>query len=190
MQNTAAAINPSLINGLYPQIPQLQLTQIDGFDTPHEFRDSNGTVWTLVKAANSGMSEIPDPQSVSITDYWNHEFPGSQNKIFIYVVEGIRAPKTARESACRILYSWFSTTNNRAFTPQMIRPAEWLIANVYAAGLVDARVSKLNALCRVKTDAPPAADQTGGHTPLIRMEDVLNDGRTERPAGTAHNGSA
>lgn len=178
-QNTPALINPNLLGSIYqaPGIPALNLTQIDKFDPAREFTDSNGGTWKLVKDARSGMSEIPDPQTITITDYWNHELPGAGGKIFIYVVEGIRPPKTTRETPCRILYSWFSTTNNPGFTPQMIRPQEWLIANVYAAALTDARTSKLDALTRGATPQrmPQTPAETEAPAPLIKMEDIAPD---------------
>lgn len=175
---TNQPINPTLLNNLYQSqtIPSLQLTQIDGFDPVSEFTDSNGTRWQLVKSANSGMSEIPDPQSVNITDYWNHEYPGSGGKVFIYVVEGVRVPKTNRETACNVLYSWFSTVDNKKFTPQMIKQSEWLMANVYASAITDSRVSKLKALCRVEEQqqVTPAQTEPVQPTPLINMESLRN----------------
>jgi hypothetical protein len=184
---TPALINPALINNLYPGIPALNLTQIDKLDPIPEFKDGSGEVWRLVKDARSGMSEIPDPQSITVTDYWNHEVTGTGGKIFIYVVEGIRPPKTARETPCRILYAWYSTTNNPGFTPQMIRPQEWLIANVYAAALTDARTGKLTALTRGITSrqAPPTTTSGGADAPapLIRLDD-LKDKETH-DTGTA-----
>lgn len=173
-------INPNLLNNLYQSqaIPSLQLTQIDSFEPIPEFTDSNGTRWKLVKSANSGMSEIPDPQSVNVTDYWNHEYPGSGGKVFIYVVEGVRVPKTNRETACNVLYCWFSTVDNKKFTPQMIRQAEWLMANVYAAPITDARVSKLKALCRVEEQqqqvVPTQTEEPVQPTPLINIESIRN----------------
>lgn len=176
---TNQPINPTLLNTLYQSqtIPSLQLTQIDGFDPVSEFTDSNGTRWQLVKSANSGMSEIPDPQSVNITDYWNHEYPGSGGKVFIYVVEGVRVPKTNRETACNVLYSWFSTVDNKKFTPQMIKQSEWLMANVYASAITDSRVSKLKALCRVEEQqqvTPAQTTEPVQPTPLINMESLRN----------------
>lgn len=176
---TNQPINPTLLNNLYQSqtIPSLQLTQIDGFDPVPEFTDSNGTRWQLVKSANSGMSEIPDPQSVNITDYWNHEYPGSGGKVFIYVVEGVRVPKTNRETACNVLYSWFSTMDNKKFTPQMIKQSEWLMANVYASAITDSRVSKLKALCRVEEQqqvTPAQTTEPVQPTPLINMESLRN----------------
>lgn len=172
-------INPNLLTNLYQQqaIPSLQLTQIDGFEPTAEFTDSNGTRWQLVKSANSGMSEIPDPQSVNITDYWNHEYPGSNGKVFIYVVEGVRVPKTNRETACNVLYAWFSTVDNKNFTPQMIKQSEWLMANVYASAITDSRVSKLKALCRVEEQqqvTPAQTTEPVQPTPLINMESLRN----------------
>lgn len=176
---TNQPINPTLLNNLYQSqtIPSLQLTQIDGFDPVPEFTDSNGTRWQLVKSANSGMSEIPDPQSVNITDYWNHEYPGSGGKVFIYVVEGVRVPKTNRETACNVLYSWFSTVDNKKFTPQMIKQSEWLMANVYASAITDSRVSKLKALCRVEEQqqvTPAQTTEPVQPAPLINMESLRN----------------
>ena len=184
MQSTAPGVNPGLLTSIYqpPGMPALNLTQIDGFTPPGEFRDSAGTTWTLVKSASSGMGEIPDPAAINITDYWNHEYPGSNGKVFLYVVEGIRLPKTQRETACRVLYAWFSTIGEKGFTPQMIRPGEWLTANVYAAGITDARVSKLHAICKTKPEAERPREPAGDNTPppLIKMEDLINDGN---PAG-------
>lgn len=184
---TNQSINPNLLTNLYQQqaIPSLQLTQIDGFEPTAEFTDSNGTRWQLVKSANSGMSEIPDPQSVNITDYWNHEYPGSGGKVFIYVVEGVRVPKTNRETACNVLYSWFSTVDNKKFTPQMIKQSEWLMANVYASAITDSRVSKLKALCRVEEQqqvTPAQTTEPVQPTPLINMESLRNgnDGATSQ----------
>lgn len=169
-------INTDYINNLYSQnLPSLQLTQIDGFEPVQQFTDSSGQTWKLIKSANSGMCEIPDPRNLNIIDYWNHEHPSS-SKIFIYVVEGVRAPKTTRETACKVLYMWFSTVNNKSFTPQMIKPNEWLTANVYAAEITDARISKLKALC--KYDESQQVQQitniAAEPAPLIDMG-LLND---------------
>lgn len=184
------SINSNLINNLYPNglAPDLKLTQIDGWEPVPEFVDSDGQRWKLIKSASSGMGEIPDPQSVNIIDYWNHVHPGSNNKIFIYVVEGVRVPKTARETACRVLYSWFSTVDNKGFTPQMIKPNEWLTANVYASTISDARVSKLKSLCKISDgDKQPTPQETGTGfpppTPLINMEMLQNDTGTKQNVG-------
>lgn len=186
---TDNSINPNLLNSLYQTqtIPSLKLTQIDGYEPVSEFVDSSGMRWQLVKSASSGMSEIPDPQSVNVTDYWNHEYPGSNGKVYIYVVEGVRVPKTSRETACNVLYTWFSTVDNKQFTPQMIRPAEWLMANVYASPITDARVSKLKALCKIHDDnvaQSPQSPQTESYeqAPLISAE-VLNGNTGRDTAG-------
>lgn len=174
-------INNNLLTNLYQAnaVPSLQLTQIDGFEPVESFKDSEGQTWKLVKSAASGMTEIPDPKSINILDFWNHEYPGSNNKIFIYVVEGVRIPKTDREAACKILYSWFSTVNNKSFTPSMIKNSEWLVANVYAAPLIDGRISKLKALCKVKEEQTAVQPEnitaySEQPAPLIKM-DLLND---------------
>lgn len=178
-------INPNLLSNLYQSqvIQSLQLSQIDGFEPVPEFVDSNGIRWQLVKSANSGMSEVPDPRSINVTDCWNHEYPGSNGKVFIYVVEGVRIPKTSRETSCNILYCWFSTVNNKSFTPQMISQSEWLTANVYASAITDSRVSKLKALCKLKDEQPATAQPVAGVesqqtlAPLINMEQLNgNDG--------------
>lgn len=178
------SINSNLINNLYPNsmAPDLKLTQIDGWEPVPEFVDSDGQRWKLIKAASSGMGEIPDPQSVNIIDYWNHVHPGSNGKIFIYVVEGVRVPKTTRETACRVLYSWFSTVDNKGFTPHMIKPTEWLTANVYASTISDARVSKIS-----DGDKQPTPQEMGTGfpppTPLINMEMLQNDTGTKPSVG-------
>lgn len=192
---TAPGINPSLLTSLMQAqgAPSLQLTQIDKFEPPTEFQDSTGIRWQLVKDSRSGAGEVPDPAAVSVTDYWMHEFPGSNGKIFLYVVEGLRAPKTQREAPCRVLYSWYSTVNYPAFTPQLIKPQEWLVANVYAAGISDSRVSKLRALCKVpeapvQPETPPGVPVPEQPAPLIRMEELHDDtGTTGQTGATAPN---
>lgn len=192
---TAPGINPTLLTSLMQAqgAPSLQLTQIDKFEPPTEFQDSTGIRWQLVKDSRSGAGEVPDPAAVSVTDYWMHEFPGSNGKIFLYVVEGLRAPKTQREAPCRVLYSWYSTVNYPAFTPQLIKPQEWLVANVYAAGISDSRVSKLRALCKVpeapvQPETPPGVPVPEQPAPLIRMEELHDDtGTTGQTGATAPN---
>lgn len=189
---TAPGINPNLLTSLMQAqgTPSLQLTQIDKYDPPAEFTDSAGSRWLLVKDSRSGAGEVPDPAGVNVTDYWMHEFPGSGGKIFLYVVEGLRPPKTQREAPCRVLYSWYSTVNCPSFTPQLIRPQEWLVANVYAAGLSDSRVSKLRALCKVPEPAALPETVAGSSpeqpAPLISMEDLRHDtaatGTTRAPS--------
>ena len=131
-------------------VQYLGLKQINDFKMVREFTDSEGRTWKLAKSARDSSVEIPDPQFVQVTDYWMHEFPGSDNKVFIYVVEGIKRPRIDTEQSVLVLYQWFSTNNNRSFTPQMISQSEWYCANVYTAAMSDARVSKLKALCNVR----------------------------------------
>ena len=83
------------------------------------FQDSDGKQWKLVKSANDSSVDIPDPSFVQITDYWNHEFPNSSGKVFIYVVEGIKRPRIETERPVRVLYQWFSTKNNPQFNYQI-----------------------------------------------------------------------
>ena len=189
---TAPGINPNLLTSLIQAqgAPSLQLTQIDKYEPPAEFTDSAGSRWQLIKDSRSGAGEVPDPAAVSVTDYWMHEFPGSGGKIFLYVVEGLRPPKTQREAPCRVLYSWYSTVNCPTFTPQLIKPQEWLVANVYAAGMADSRVSKLRALCKVpeqpaQPEASPGVPALEQPAPLIRMEDLHNDTGTTGSTGGA-----
>ena len=57
----------------------------------------------------------------------------------------------------------------------MIRPQEWLIANVYAAALTDARTGKLTALTRNITGRQTPPQTTAGAdapAPLIRLDDL------------------
>lgn len=105
--------------------------------------------------------------------------------MFIYVVEGVRVPKTNRETACNVLYAWFSTVDNKNFTPQMIKQSEWLTANVYASAITDSRVSKLKALCKVQNQPAQTTipvEENNQPTPLINMESIRdgNDGATSQ----------
>ena len=58
-------ISQNYINNLYGanSLPSLNLTQIDGFEPVRQFTDSSGQTWKLIKSANSGMCEIPDPRN-------------------------------------------------------------------------------------------------------------------------------
>ena len=134
----------NVIQNLYQgQIQSLQLTQIEGHKPIESFIDSSGKEWKLVKACSDSSSDVPSINSVSLTDYWNHEVEGANPKIYIYVVEGIKQPKNEKEVPCSIMYVWFSTVNNMSFNPNMISASEWLMANVYAGNLTDTRISKL-----------------------------------------------
>lgn len=185
---TDNTLNPNLLTSLYQNqaVPSLKLTQIDTFEPVVEFTDSTGAKWRLIKSANSSMGEIPDPKSINFTDCWNHEFPGSNAHVYVYVVEGVKLPRTPRETSCKVLYQWFSSVNNKSFNPQMIRAEEWLIANVYASAITDARVSKLKALCKIDDSAPavntqPVASAVYEPAPLISPE-VLNGNDTRDTA--------
>jgi len=171
--NTPLLPNPMPGMANMPQArATLGLNQIENFDPVQEFVDESNTPWRLVKASSNSTVDVPDPKSLQVVDYWNHEFPGIKSKIYCYVVEAIRQPRVETEQATRVLYSWFSTVFVPNFTPAMITEAEWLKANVYAAPVVNARVSKLNALCKVSngatSDAPTKQDK------LIHVEGLSN----------------
>lgn len=150
----------------------LQLNQIEGFEPVAEFVDESNTPWRLVKQASNSTVDVPDPKSLQITDYWNHEFPGLKSKLYCYVVEGIKQPRVETEQATRILYQWFSPVFVPTFTPQMITEREWLKANVYAAPVLNVRVSKLNALCKTQNgvNKGEAADENK----LLHVEGISN----------------
>lgn len=151
----------------------LNLTQIEGFQPVQKFTDETNTAWTLVKAFSDSTVDVPDPKSMQIVDYWDHKFVGLKNDIplYVYVVEGVRQPRVETEQPSRILFQWFSKVYVKDFNPQMISEREWYKANVYAAPVVNARVSKLNAICHVKPGTQTAGPQEDDN--LIRM-DVLN----------------
>lgn len=164
--------------GAYPQMPQLPplaptaslgLNQIEGFQPVQGFVDETNTRWTLVKAASNSTIDIPDPKTLQVLDYWNTEFPGIKTKLYVYVVEGVKPPRVETEQPTRVMYQWFSTRFVREFTPQMISEREWLRANVYAAPIVNARVSKLNAICHIANgpQAVPAQEDN-----LLKVEEL------------------
>ena len=148
-------VNSMLANPFAQQVQALQkaslgLTQIEGFPPVQDFTDDANTKWSLVKSASDSTVDIPDPTKLQVVDYWDHEFPGLDKKIYIYVVEGIRQPRVDTEQPCRVLYQWFSTVYVKDFQPAMITETEWRKANVYAAPLNGNRVAKLKALCHVQ----------------------------------------
>ena len=161
---------PAQVNNIMPpqggyqqagnkQIPAgLGLCQVEGFNMTRQFTDAAGVNWVLKKAAEDSGVDIPDPAYVQVTDFWNHAVPGTGDKVYIYVVEGIRRPRTTNERPVKILYQWVSEYNNPTFTPQMITPAEWAAANVFTSAIGDARVSKLKALCGLP-DEPVKQEQ-------------------------------
>lgn len=158
MNNTLLQ-NPFGQNSFSPNYKAtLALNQIEGFEPIKEFSDDINTKWTLVKSSGDSTVDVPDPKGLQIVDYWNHEFPNLKTKLYVYVVEGIRQPRVETEQPTKILYQWFSTLFVPNFTPQMITEKEWLKSNVYAAPIVNSRVSKLKALCKVD-DVPAQVEE-------------------------------
>lgn len=160
--------NPFSLNSQNVLRPTLGLNQIENFEPVREFTDDSNVTWQLVKDASNATVEIPNPKAIQITDYWNHAFPGINTKLYVYVVEGIKQPRIETERPTRVLYQWFSTVFIQAFTPQMITDREWLKANVYAAPMLNSRVSKLNAICHIKQDS-----QSFGTPEVIAGDDKL-----------------
>ena len=151
--------------------PTLGLNQIENFEPVQEFTDTSNVKWQLVKAAGNATVEIPNPKAIQITDYWNHAFLGINSKIYVYVVEGIKQPRVETEKPTRVLYQWFSTVFVRQFSPQMITDREWMKANVYAAPMQDARLSKLYAICKFKADGAETVSPSGDDK-LIQVEEL------------------
>lgn len=152
----------------------LGLRQIQGFEMLPQFTDSYGKTWKLVKSSNDNTVEIPDPQYLQVTDYWCHEMPNSNGKIYCYVVEGIKHPRDDGSQKMVVLYQWFSTTFNKQFTPQMISQSEWHKANVYSTDLVDSKISKLYALCKVENIQQQNTEQPAeqAQQPIEHIEDI------------------
>ena len=168
---------PAFVQQGLPPIQTLMLNQLEGWEPVGEFTDSANVHWTLAKSASDSTRDIPDPKTVQFVAAWNHEFPAKlSQKIFVYAVEAIRPPRVATEQPSMLLYQWFSTVQ-MDFNPSMITDREWLKANVYAAPVVDSRMSKLLAICKVK------APQAQGQAPApaeedkpIRVEELVNVG--------------
>lgn len=154
----------------------LNLNQIEGFAPIDKFTDESNTQWVLSKASSDSTKDIPDPKSIQFTDCWNHEFPGLKTKLYVYVVEGIKPPRVETEQPTRVLYQWFSTQPSPAFNPTMITQREWLKANVYAALLTNARVSKLKAICHMTELPEPEKEQDK----LLQVEELNARGTSER----------
>lgn len=152
----------------------LGLTQVDGWEPVKSFADSSGLQWVLSKSAMDSTRDVPDPKTVQITDYWNHEFPNIRQKVYVYVVEGIRVPRVETEKPSRVLYQWFSSIFIPKFDPTMITDREWLKANVYTSSVGDTRLSKLNALCKQKEAVQPVKEAETAEEPLIRVEELVN----------------
>ncbi len=174
---SGAFAGQTLIPGasLSPIAPRavLGLTQVEGFEPVQSFADSSGVAWVLAKASSDSTRDVPDPKSVQITDYWNHEFPNIRQKVYVYVVEGIRVPRVETEQPSRILYQWFSSVFIPKFDPTMITEREWLKANVYVASIGDTRVSKLNAICKVKAQEQIQETKPEEES-LLRVEELGN----------------
>ena len=166
--------NPLLSGSIDFQKAILGLNQIEGFKPVERFTDDSNVEWVLSKASSDSTKDIPDPKSIQFTDCWNHEFPGLKIKpYYVYVVEGIKLPRVETEQPTRILYQWFSDKPSPGFNPTMITPREWMKANVYAAPLTNARISKLKAICHITELAEPEKEQDK----LLKV-DELNVGCT------------
>jgi hypothetical protein len=158
-----------------PPLQTLMLNQLEGWEPVQEFTDSANVHWTLAKAATDSTRDIPDPKTVQFVGAWNHEFPAKlSQKVYVYAVEAIRPPRVATEQPSMLFYQWFSTVK-MDFNPQMITDREWLKANVYAAPLVDSRMSKLLAICKVQAQ-PPQGQQAAPaeEDKPIRVEEIVN----------------
>lgn len=155
----------------------LSLNQIEGFTPVQEFTDETNTKWTLVKSSLDSTIDIPDPKTLQIVDFWNHEFPNLKTKLYVYVVEGVRQPRVETEQPSRILYQWFSPVFVPTFTPQMISDKEWLKANVYAAPVVNARVSKLNAICHIKGSEVSYGNVDVSNDKLLKVDELNGTSR-------------
>ena len=174
---SGAFAGQTLIPGssLSPIAPRavLGLTQVEGYEPVQSFADSSGVAWVLAKASSDSTRDVPDPKAVQITDYWNHEFPNIKQKVYVYVVEGIRVPRVETEQPSRILYQWFSPVFIPKFDPTMITEREWLKANVYVASMGDTRLSKLNAICKVKAQEKIQETKPEEES-LLRVEELGN----------------
>lgn len=156
------------------QTPQAQvalnLNQIQGFEPVKEFTDSTNTKWVLVKNSSDSTVDIPDPASLQIIESWCHEYPNlKKSKVYLYVVEGVRMPRVETEKPARILYQWFALSFVPNFNYTMITKKEWLKANVYAAPVADARLSKLYALCKIENSKQ---EEPATYEKLITVEEL------------------
>ena len=165
------------LNAMY-QKPSLGLNQIEGFTPMQEFTDDSNTHWALVKASSVSTVDIPDPKNIQFVDYWNHEYPNLKTKLYVYVVEGIKPPRVETEQPTRVLYQWFSTLFVPTFNPQMITDKEWLKANVYAAPIINTRMSKLQAICHLSSGSIPMEETDA----LIHVEELSNADNKRNPA--------
>ena len=184
LNNTTVPVIPAMNNNFQP-IQSLELTQIEDYEPVKHFVDSAGIEWALVKDSRDSYCEIPDPSAINFTDCWNHEYPNTAGKVYIYVVEGIKLPKTAREKSCNVMYCWFSRKCDKNFNPKMITAGEWLMANVYASSCNDSRISKLKALCKITDNTPVVTPVEHRQPPLIKIDNLggNNDSKSNRQAG-------
>lgn len=177
---TTPNLTSGMINSqIQPKVP-IGLTQFKDLTMPGQFTDSSGVVWKLAKSARDSSVEIPDPNLVSLTRWWNHVHPSSNGRVYIYVVEGIKKPRIETESPVMVLYQWFSTCNRPNFTPQDITTSEWYNANVYTSGIIDSRVSILNALCSTEQPKPQQQSFDEIQELDINLIGGNNESRTER----------
>ena len=149
MQNAGGLI-PNPFNQVTPNQPvinTLNLNQVKGIVPVKDFVDEMNVQWTLYKAATNSAVDIPSPKTVQVTDCWVHQYLGTDAKVYVYVVEGIRMPRVPTEQPSRILYQWYSEVYVQNFNHTMITDAEWLKANVYTAPGTNARMSKLTVFC-------------------------------------------
>ncbi len=174
-----------------PPLQTLMLNQLEGWEPVQEFVDSSNVKWTLAKSSSDSTRDVPDPKTVQFVSAWNHEFPAKlSQKVYVYAVEAIRPPRVATEQPSMLLYQWFSTVK-MDFNPGMITDREWLKANVYAAPLVDSRMSKLLAICKVQ--AQPSQGQQAApaeEDKPIRVEEIVNasTGNLQRNKGKSREG--
>lgn len=154
MNNTFTPL-PIASNSIYfqPQpVSSLDLRQLKDYRMIQDFADSSNNKWKLVKSAYDSAVDVPDPNFVQVVDYWQHEFPGSNGKVYVYCIQGIKRPRVDTERPVQIMYQWFSTKNEPRFTPMMITQNEWCKANIFTAPLNDTRMSILNAFCGINNN--------------------------------------
>ena len=177
-----------LVPSITQQVNMLNLTQIEGFQPVQKFTDETNTSWSLVKAFSDSTVDVPDPKSMQIVDYWDHKFVGLKNDVplYVYVVEGVRQPRVETEQPSRIMFQWFRKVYVKDFNPQMISEREWYKANVYAAPVLNARVSKLNAICKVKGNASQSVSaEPQEEEKLIRMDELNGTAGRDKEQGRA-----
>lgn len=172
-------LNSNLLPPISGSKTYFGLNQVEGFVPTQEFTDDSNTHWTLVKASSVSTIDIPDPKSVQFVDCWNHKYPNLKTELYVYVVEGIKLPRVETEQPTRILYQWFAPTPATNFNPQLITEKEWLKANVYSAPIVDARMSKLKAICHIPSSG---SIETAPEEKLLHIEELSNvaDGRDSK----------